>query len=422
MGYLPALYKKTCGIHADSHGSVGLSFTVKYRAKKPSTSSLRGQALRAQALTGRHKFGRGIDKVKAILEHLGYIQIDTISVVERAHNHTMWSRTNEFDKQTFNTLVQKGEAFEYWSHAASYLPMRDYQFSQRAKNRRRLKTSQDAQAKRRRTHVLHRIRDEGPLSSRDFVEPRRKHTGWWDWKPAKRALETLYMQGDLMVSKRIGFTKYYDLPERLVPSDTPISEPKLADLASHLVETTLDAHGFAELRTFLRSRNDVELRQGIVDTLTQRIDRKQLFRFESNGLSLYAKPSIMEATRVNTQKVHILSPFDNSVIHRERARAIFDYDYKLECYVPEKKRVWGYFSLPILYGDQFVGRMDCKAHRKEKRFEIKTLHMEKKVNENFFVNFRDAIQRYAIFCDCDFVTATVRTPKNIQELFEKFTG
>ena len=165
------------------------------------------------------------------------------------------------------------------------------------------------------------------------------------------------------------------------------------------METTLDAHGFAELRTFLRSRNDVELRQGIVDTLTQKIDRKQLFRFESNGLSLYAKPSIMEATRVNTKKVHILSPFDNSVIHRERARAIFDYDYKLECYVPEKKRVWGYFSLPILYGDQFVGRMDCKAHRKEKRFEIKTLHMEKKVNENFFVNFRDAIQRYAIYCD-----------------------
>ena len=117
--------------------------------------------------------------------------------------------------------------------------------------------------------------------------------------------------------------------------------------------------------------------------------------------------------------MHILSPFDNSTIHRYRTGNIFDYDYTLECYVPEKKRVWGYYCLPILYGDQFVGRVDCKAHRTEKRFEIKNLHVEKEVDEQFYAKFVKAIEQYAVFSSCDFVTTSQQTPTIFQQLFKE---
>ena len=363
---------------------------------------LRRIALESQGLLKTDHFGRGKQATLRAIEHLGYIQIDTISVVERAHHHVLWTRVSNYQSRFLDQLIRERQVFEYWFHAASWLPMRDYRFALPRMN------SMDGDRgwfksfdKKLNQRILERIKHEGPLKARDFEDDRDSKKEWWDWKPAKQALEQLFMEGQLMVSAREGFQKVYDLPERVLPDWVNTQEPDLFEFAEHLVDTTIRAHGFATQKSVTYLRKGKALRENVKEILQSRVDEKELVRIEMQDSEIYVEPERLEARAPRSPgQVRILSPFDNAVIQRERGRMIFDFDYQIECYVPEAKRQFGYFCLPILYRDRLVGRIDCKAHRKQKILELRSKHIETKVDEGFAEMFRVAMDDFAHFNGC----------------------
>lgn len=360
-----------------------------------------------QGLTSRQPFGKGLRGTCRAIEHLGYVQIDTLAVVERAHHHVLWNRVPDYDPSYLNRLVSEQHIFEYWFHAASYLPMRDYRFAlpqMRAIRRgeSRYFTNVD---NRLMEEILARVSAEGPLRLRD-LDTGKKDKGkgtWWNWGPARRALDKLFMQGDLMVCSRIGMEKAYDLAERCLPEGINLSVPTPHEYATYLFDTTLRAHAVVTWKQLLHLRTGTPLRDAMRDVLKDRIDAGVVQALDdTDAPSVYVDTKALEQKTTLKHSVKVLSPFDNLVIHRERLRSLFDFDYRIECYVAAPKRVFGYFCLPILYGDKLVGRTDCKAHRAEQRFDVISLHLEdSSVNrDRFFPALINELQRFADFNQC----------------------
>lgn len=351
--------------------------------------------------------------VEKALGQIGHVQIDTISVVARAHHHILYNRVGRYDESLLNRLVKARLAFEYWSHAACYLPMRDYRFvlpMMRGVANGEWGWWHHNRDWRLRASVLDRIRDEGPLFARDFEDPRPNRAGWWDRKPAKRALEQLFMEGELVSIERRGFQKRYELAERFLPATVDTREPGVEEHADHLIDITMRAHGFATLRTINYLRRDARVRAMVRQRVAAQVRAGVLdTRKTDAGEPVYARPGAFDLPPKRLAPlVRILSPFDNVVIQRQRAAQVFGFDYTIECYVPAAKRRYGYFALPLLYRDRFVGRMDCKAHRASGSFEIKALFLEGGVLEGsrngspdeFLTAFRQAVIDYAAYTGC----------------------
>ena len=220
-----------------------------------SPAQARKAVLVSQGIHLENRLGRGKNATLRAIEQLGYIQVDTISVVERAHHHTLWSRVLGYQNHHLEELRQQAQIFEYWSHAAAYLPMRDFRFSlPRKQSFRAGETHWYNVEPKLLKEVLDRVRDEGPLQSRDFEHIRKDHGGWWEWKPAKRALEQLFMQGELMIARREGFQKVYDLSERVLPPEVDTSLPSEREYIDHLIFAYLRANGIGtpSQMTYLR--------------------------------------------------------------------------------------------------------------------------------------------------------------------------
>lgn len=336
--------------------------------------------LERQGLLKREPFGRGKAATLRAIEQLGYVQIDTISVVERAHHHVLRTRVGNYQPEHLEKLQREGRIFEYWYHAAAYLPIADYRFAR--PKMQRMAAHADRWIRSRNAallqDVLARIRDEGPLKARDFEAPDHAGGGWWNWKPAKGALEQLFMQGDLMTVGRDGFEKIYDLTERVLPADIDTSVPAEREFVDHLLDATLRTQGFATSPAVLYQRPGASLRTTLQQILDERVADSTLVQVRlPDGSPAFAEPELLESRApVASNRVSILSPFDNLLIQRRRTRAVFDFDYQIECYVPEPKRRYGYFCLPLLYRDRLVGRLDCKAHRRDERLEIRALFIE----------------------------------------------
>ena len=387
---------------------------------------LRRIALDAQGLLKSEPYGSGLVGAREAINHLGYVQLDTISVVERAHHHVLYSRVLKFKPAMFNQMLLKGDIFEYWAHAAAVLPIKDYRFSLPYKHA--IKSGQTHwyknSDKKLMAELLMRIRSEGPLRSRDVeAKPKtKKQVGWWDWKPSKKALEQLYMQGDLMVSNREGFQKTYDLTERVLPSHIDSKIPSMDEFAIHIVDQQLRCHGFASLKGLTYLRRNTELRKAVKTLVTERLTQGTLEQVQVRGGEVYILETGLLERRLPrlSNRMLILSPFDNSVIQRDRLKSIFQYDYLIECYVPEAKRQYGYFSLPLLYRGEFIGRMDAKAHRKNSHFEIKALYFEldgfkqNNFDESLIIKaFVDAVTLFCYFQNCERVSLTKVSPKHL---------
>jgi uncharacterized protein YcaQ len=382
-------------------------------------SRLRRLALAAQGLLQAQPYGQGLAGARKAINHLGYVQIDTIAVVERAHHHVFHSRVPKFKPAMTNQMLLDGDIFEYWTHAAAFLPIADFRFSLPYKH-----AIKSGQTHWFRTHdkklmgeLLARIRSDGPIRSRDVETNTTKRAGWWDWKPAKKALEQMYMEGDLMVSDRDGFQKTYDLTERVLPSHVNSQMPSMEEFAAHIVDQQLRCHGFASLKGLTYQRRNADLRKAVKALVNERLAQRTLEHvIMSSGEIFIMETGALEhpLPRLNSRML-ILSPFDNSVIQRERLKALFQYDYQLECYVPAAKRQYGYFCLPLLYGDEFIGRMDCKAHRKLSHLEIKSVHFEQhNFDEDLVINaLVDAIIKFSHLQKCDSVSLTRAYPKHL---------
>ena len=379
----------------------------------PMTSQWRRLALAKQGLGSKQFFGTALSGTRRAIEHLGYVQIDTLSVVERAHHHVLWSRVPGYDPQHLNQLIREGHIFEHWFHAASYLPMRDYRYalpfmSSIRNGENRYFTNVDEHLM---NEILARVRAEGALRVRDFDTGSSEKGSWWNRGPGRRALDKLFMQGDLMVCERNGMEKVYDLAERCLPTGIDLRMPTLSEYAAYLFDTTFRAHGVFTWKQLLHLKTGKPLRDEMRAVLAERIETGLVSVLGNiDAPTAYVNIKALEqVSAINSTAVKVLSPFDNVVIHRDRLSKLFGFDYRIECYVAAPKRVYGYFCLPILYGEKFVGRIDCKANRSDQRFDVLSLNLEagKLDRDHFFPALIDELQRFANFNKCPLLDASV---------------
>ena len=343
---------------------------------RPTLTVEQARRLALAAGAGFHRATRrGPEAVAEIVDRIGYVQIDTISVVERAHHHILATRIPRYQTE----WLERAPVFEYWAHAAAYLPWRDFRYTLPRKERIKANghdwfRADKAEAER----VLDRIRSEGPLMARHF-ETSRRPAGWWDWKPAKRALEYLFMAGDLMVVRQ-GFQKVFDLTERVLPPGTDTRIPTPHEQAAWYVDRALDAWGLAarDEMAYLRKEHVAH----IDAVLRQREEAGSLIRVTVEGIAktaYWVRPADLEridAGKAPDRTLRIVSPFDPFLIHRKRMRRLFGFDFAIECYLPAAKRTFGYFALPLLQGTDFVGLLDAKADRSAGRLIVQNLRYD----------------------------------------------
>ena len=386
-----------------------------------SIQQARKLVLLSQRLPPAKQTGSAIAATQSAIEHLGYIQIDTISVIQRAHHHTLWNRNPRYKTSHLNQLVTDKQVFEYWSHAAAYLPMRDYRYSL---PRKQAIANGDQnhwyeRDERLMRSVLKRIAAEGPLKARDF-EHTGKKTGEWKSKPAKRALEYLFMQGELMVPYRVSFHKVYDLRERVLPEEADTTLPNPEEYARFLITRYLQANGLGqatEITYLLKNTKPL-----VSATLQEMFLSGELIQIRAGGNSYYALPASLEllGKPLARSKLKILSPFDNLLIQRKRMQALFGFDYQLECYVPEAKRQYGYFSLPILWEGKLVARMDCKTERQQSLLRIHHLALEPWLlkTDAFFLALQKELASFLQFNNCSSLLLHRTTPATIKPVLQ----
>lgn len=364
--------------------------------------------LRAQGL------GNAEEPSIETIKRLSYVQIDTISVAERAHHHVFFTRNASYQKEDLDRMVADRSVFEYWSHAAAFLPIEDFQFSLYHKSEvQKADKFWFEKDKKAMLQVLKRIKEEGPLGSKDFERSTKVVNGWSDWKPAKVALQLLFLEGKLMISERQSFQKLYDLTERVFPGSAGFKKPTQKAYCNYLIDRSISAQGLATASEIGYLRKGLKKPIGL--TLSERIMKKEVIPVKMEGKSevYYTTQEQLDGLDNHFElSLHLLSPFDNLIIQRNRAKQIFDFNYLIECYVPEKKRQFGYYCLPILFGDKLVGRLDPKADRKTKTFYIKQLWLEDGFipHEDFYIQFAAKVKAFAYFCGCNKVVLNSAFP------------
>lgn len=335
--------------------------------------------LHAAGLARHAQFGTGTEAVYRLIDHLGFVQLDTNYVVERAHHHVMAARVPDYEPEWLEELSADGLIFEYFTSDAGYLPMHDFRFSLPVKHafatQRTAATKMESNLMKQ---ILDRAQREGPLMVGDFDDDRLEpSSGWWDWRPAKVALERLYLDGELMIRRTKGFKKVYDLPINLLPEDIDLTAPSAEEFAQYAIRRTLGALGISTVKEMIWRARRVK----------NNLVKKELERMVASGEvkvvvveGLKSAPLYILADQetevVLSGEAFILSPFDILNVFRHRLKDFFDFDYQIECFVPAPKRKYGYFSLPILVGDTFVARMDSKADRKQKQLIVHNLYFE----------------------------------------------
>ena len=292
---------------------------------------------------------KGKKGVLETIEHLGYVQIDTISVIQRAHHHVLWTRVPNYQPEFLQTLVEKDKTvYDYWAHAASFLPMRDYRFSLYRKWEKAQKDKHWYQKNpKNMAYVLDQIKERGPLMSKDLNKGTfvKKHA--WGLPPIKQALMHLFMDGSIMIVGRKGFQKIYDLPENFLPNSVNTTMPTRPEYIEHIVKRDIGAHGLITNKSIGHLlKISIKEKQEILDKLIKTGELTPLTLKGQTSNTYYAFTDKIDnyTPKSTSKKLYILSPFDNLVILRKRVAQLFDFSYLLECYVTAKKRKVGYFS------------------------------------------------------------------------------
>ena len=361
----------------------------------PSTSiDLSLDAARRLAVFKQGLYGRPPAPSKeALLDSIrrtGLLQLDTINVVARSHYLVMLSRVGLYDPADLDALLYPDRClFEQWAHAACLIPVEDYEFFSPAILARRERSIQPWVASRLGDDadevleaVLAEVRKRGPVASRDFDDPRGQRGTWWDWKPAKTALEVLFRQGYLMVDHRVNFQRYYDLAERVLPASADPPSYTVGDWHRWAVRRGLACLGVAtagHVSDYYRLKKPATrstiagLAQEGVVVPVQVEGWQDTAYLDPADLPLVAE---IQAGAYPSTLTTFLSPFDNLIWDRERVRELFGFDYRAEMYQPAAKRKYGYFVLPILHNGRLVGRMDPKADRKAKTMLVRAIYLE----------------------------------------------
>lgn len=335
-------------------------------------------------------------KLGALIHRLGFVQLDSINTVARAHDLILFSRRPSYRVQNLKRHYERDQGlFEHWTHDAAVIPMAFYQHWH-------LRFQRDAALLRKRWRnwrrdgfeqqfetVLQHVRDHGPVSSSDVGKDEKKGSGgWWDWHPSKTALEYLWRSGALTVIGREGFQKRYDLTERVIdsalcPGNTPCNAEATIDW---LCNAALDRLGFAtsgEIAAFWDTVSTTEARIWCAEA-EQRGDIIQIEVENADGTwrKHFARPDVAEQA-ANTPKppsrLRVLSPFDPALRDRKRAERLFGFHYRIEVFVPAPKRTYGYYVFPLLEGDKLIGRIDMKAYRDRDELLVRAVWPERRI-------------------------------------------
>ncbi|NKI69506.1 hypothetical protein GN109_08750 [Collimonas pratensis] len=369
--------------------------------------------------------------VLAAIRQMGVLQIDTIHVVARSPYLVLWSRLGNYPQCWLEELLEERHLFEYWAHEACFLPIEDYGlFRHRMIDPGSMgwKYSAKWMEEHRATieKLLLHIRENGPVRSADFKRTDGKGGGWWEWKPEKRSLEVLFTAGRLMIAKRHNFHRIYDLAERILPDWDDARMPSNADTQRAILLKAVRALGVAKaswigdyFRT-AKSRPDPDPETLVADgsLLKASVDGWQQPAYihpDHRQLALDAVAGKLKPTVTS-----LLSPFDPLVWDRKRALELFDFDYRLECYTPEAKRSYGYFTLPILHRGALVGRLDAKAHRSQGIFEVKALYLESgaRLTQRLASELAAALQRFAAWHGTPQVNIEKCTPRAFRSMLK----
>jgi uncharacterized protein YcaQ len=316
---------------------------------------------------------------------LGALQIDTINIVARSPYLALFSRLGSYRAAWLDELLAEGQIFEFWAHAACFLPREDYPIHRRLMLDGRASwfseewRAQNAEAV---DAVIEHIRVHGPSRSADFERSDGKKGTWWDWKVEKKALEYWFGKGDLMVARRASFQRVYDLRERVRPDWDDSQAASSEEAGQVLILKSVYALGAAKLGWiadyYRLSKKDTAAWMRVL------VDSGRLLTSPVEGWDepVYIHPerrSLLEAAsdgRLQASRTTLLSPFDSLIWHRQRMSELFGFDFTIECYLPAAKRKYGYFLLPILHNGALIGRLDAKAHRKQGVFEVIALYLE----------------------------------------------
>jgi uncharacterized protein YcaQ len=345
-----------------------------------SATAVRRLAVAAQGYSGRYR--RATDSsVEDAIRRLSCVQLDSISTVERSHRIALTSRIGNYPRESVSKLLGQGRIFEFWAHEACLLPIESWPIFRHAmKNGGRdwysnvndVKTAFPELAE----EILGRIREDGPLASRQFEGA--AGGGMWNWKPAKAMLERLWNHGELVIAGRQGFQRVYDLPERVIPraqleAPVPAADEVLRTLAAQAVQArgVLTEAGIAE---HWRLRGGaVRVGPAVAELVAE--GRLRRLRVDDGGPDVLVSAAA-ELDRPAPRAAVLLSPFDNLLWDRPFARRILGFDHLIEVYKPAPQRQYGYYVLPFLRGDRIVGRADLKSERKEGRLVVRAFHRE----------------------------------------------
>jgi hypothetical protein len=353
--------------------------------------------------------------LKRIIERIGLLQLDSISVVARSHYLVMLARAGLYVPADLDALLADGFLFESWSHAMCQIPFAHYPWfrpwiAQRHQQETRWKIERlGDDFPEIVDKVLEMVRERGPLSSKDIEGERRGPGGWWSWKPAKVALEYLLYRGELMVSHRLNFQRYYDLSERVLAGRDFSRDKTFEDYRRWTIERGLRYLGIATAKQVADYYR--QYKRGAVDHLRRMLRTGEALPVAVEGWADDAyihrddRPLLedIQAGHHPADLTVFLSPFDNLFWDRQRDAMLWDFDYTIEVYTPKAKRVYGYYVMPILQGCELIGRIDPKVDRKRGQLTIHALYLEKGVKYSAALSqgLIDAIAEFMAFHDCD---------------------
>ena len=353
-----------------------------------------------------------------LISRIGFVQVDSINTVERAHHMILFSRRQSYQPVALKHVLETDrQLWEHWTHDASILPVATFPYWKHrfAQDTERLRSNWQRWF-REGYHtqfdtILRRIADHGPVTCSDFgqAEPRSKG-GWWDWHPSKTALEWLWRTGQLAIAGRDGFQKVYDLAERVIPELHHGSDISHEDMLLWACGSALDQLGFATVSEVQAYWNAVDI--GAVRAWALgALARGEVIEISVEGANravktVLARPDIAERIAEipdSSQRLRVLSPFDPALRDRARAEFLFGFYYRIEVFVPEAKRRWGYYVFPVLQGDRIIGRIDAKAYKSERILRVKAYWPEAglAMGAGRMQRLDAELQRLARFAGCD---------------------
>jgi uncharacterized protein YcaQ len=358
------------------------------------------------------------DGLLGLIRQLGFVQLDSIATVERAHHMTLFARNQTYRRENLEQLLHDDRAlFENWTHDAAVIPTEFYPHWQR----RFMRDNEGLRARWQKWRregfediledVMEHIRRDGPVMSRSFAQDEKKAgDGWWDWHPSKTALEYLWRTGRLAVTRREAFQKVYDLTERVIGEEHRKATKTDRELVDWCCGSALERLGFAtpgelaafwgiisaaEAKTWSQSKAGLAVPRALVDAGDGSGPKEVLAEAEvlTKSADDFAPPS----------RLRVINPFDPVVRDRKRLKRLFDFDYRIEVFVPAAKRQYGYYVFPLLEGDRFVGRIDMKSDSKTRILTVTNLWWEAGVrtSKQRCAKLDAELARVARFVECD---------------------